>query len=210
MKKITILVFAFTVLLGCNTESKSKDTSDPTMEIAPQKPNTTSSLKSGDYTTLFENYKCPIIDDNLAQALEVSPDELTQIQTNTANLCVYQIQGFGKNKLNEPAQLSWGPIPSTKAANKNEIQSGLKIKEDDAPSELFGMGISLADTQDSYIYRQPHVGRVLIYNENYDQAFLISYGMSGSVYNDRTPEQHQELTQKMVMLANYLLKKHRK
>jgi len=71
-----------------------------------------------------------------------------------------------------------------------------------------GMDIQLAETEDSYIAYQPGQGRILIYNENYDQAFLIRYGLRNA-NNDRTKEQHEALRLKMTDLANYLLKKHR-
>ena len=71
------------------------------------------------------------------------------------------------------------------------------------------MGIALSKTGDCYIARMPMHGRVIIYNENYDNAFMFNYSPKG-IYKGRTDEQHTELGKKMIDLANYLLKKHKK
>ena len=73
---------------------------------------------------------------------------------------------------------------------------------------MLGMGIELSETGDCYMARMPHVGRVIIYNENYDHAFYFQYSQKG-IYKGRTDEQHAKLGEKTIALANYLLKKHK-
>jgi len=70
------------------------------------------------------------------------------------------------------------------------------------------MDIELSETGDCYIRIMPHIGRVNIYNENYNGAFYFTYSQRG-IYK-RTEEEHAALGEKTIALANYLLKKHKK
>ena len=71
------------------------------------------------------------------------------------------------------------------------------------------MGIDLSETGDRYIVRQAVRGSVVIMNANYDNWLLLSYSPK-YMYKSRTQEQHDALGEKMIALANYLLKKHKK
>ena len=71
------------------------------------------------------------------------------------------------------------------------------------------MGIELSETGDSYIAKMPFSGRLAIMNGNYDSWMFMNYAPKG-IYKSRTKEQHAELGEKMIALANYLLKKHKK
>jgi len=121
--------------------------------------------------------------------------------------CSFTIKGFGKNTLGNESAISWGSYPTSKAQNKKEITGYLERKEEGL--KIMGMDIELAATKDCYIAYQPAHGRIIIYNEHYDHAFLFNYGQKNANTN-RTKEQHEELRLKMTNLANYLLKKHKK
>jgi hypothetical protein len=73
---------------------------------------------------------------------------------------------------------------------------------------IMGRDIILADAGQCYITLQLLQGRVIILNENYEQLFMITYGNLPSV-QERSKEQHDELTKKVIDLANYLVSKHK-
>ncbi len=141
----------------------------------------------------------------VAKILNISETDVSIPEFTQAGSCSFEIKGFGENALGGTI-MTWGATPFSKADSKKEIQGFLKDQENN--ESMFGMGIELGETGDCYIARTPHVGRVIIYNENYDHAFYFNYSQRG-IYK-RTAEQHAALGEKTIALANYLLKKHRK
>ncbi|QLG45931.1 hypothetical protein [Costertonia aggregata] len=208
MQRKIIPVLLFSVLLSCGEASKKTEKNQKNKETTTKEE--TKTLPSGNYTTLLVDYQCGMDASEFAKTIGVSESDVSVSDYQKPNFCSFDLEGFGKNKLGDPTTILWEPTPSSKDQNKREIQGALKNQEKYPEQAMQGIGIELAETGDAYIFRQPHVGRVLIYNENYDNAFLISYGVKSEAMTDRTEAQHQELTQKMVILTNYLLKKHRK
>ena len=141
----------------------------------------------------------------VAKVFNIPEADVIPIETKMPNRCDFEIKGFGQNALGGTAMM-WGATPFSKADSKKEIQSALKDKENN--ENIFGMDIELSETGDCYIRILPHVGRVAIFNENYDHAFYFAYS-PGGIYK-RTEEEHEALTEKTIALANYLLKKHKK
>lgn len=161
-------------------------------------------LPSGDYSSLLLNYECDMTAAELAKVFNIPETDVKIPEFALAGRCSFEIKGFGENAQGGTI-MTWGATPFSKAESKKEIQGFLKDQENN--ESMFGMGIALAETGDCYIARMPHVGRVIIYNENYDHAFLFSYAQRG-IYK-RTEEEHAVLTKKTIALANYLLKKHK-
>ena len=204
-----IALFALHLVFACNTSSKKKAPDNAGSEL---KTNTVEQpvmeeRDSGDYSSLYVNYECTSTVSEIAEILDVPENDLTRSDYQQEGKCSFDVKGFGINTLGNSSAISWGPFPTTKAQNKKEIASYLKRKKEGL--KIMGMDIELADTGDCYLAYQPGHGRLIIYNENYDHAFFISYGRR-SANNDRTEEQHEALKPKMTDLANYLLKKHRK
>lgn len=204
-KSIPILIIVLLVIACGESQKKSAQEQKENIEN-PKKMIQNASLPSGDYSALLLNYECDMTAAELAQIFNIPEADVNIPEfAALAGRCSFEIKGFGENAQGGTI-MSWGATPSSKAESKKEIQSFLKDQENN--ESMFGMGIDLAETGDCYIARMPHVGRVIIYNENYDHAFLFSYAQRG-IYK-RTEEEHEVLTKKTIALANYLLKKHRK
>lgn len=208
------LVLALILVLSCNssekkntiTSTEEKDTKKALKtEEKPSQKDGISLKQNGDYSSLLKNYNCDMTTAEVAKVLNIPETDVSIPEFTQAGNCSFEIKGFGKNALGGTI-LTWGATPFSKADSKNEIQSALKDKKNN--ENIFGMDIELSETGDCYIRILPHVGRVLIYNENYDHAFYFSYSNRG-IYK-RTEAEHAALTEKTVALANYLLKKHKK
>ena len=205
MKPLMTLLF-LSLLTACNEKSKKQEIGKPdTVQVSAKKVEA-NTMEFGDYSTLLSNYKCDIQISELADVLKVPESNLSISDNVIENQCSFNLKGFSENTIREETQILWGPFPSTKKQNKKEIASFLERKEEGL--KIRGMDIELADTGDCYLAFLPSGGSIIIYNENYDNAFRLSYGTKNSYM--RTPEQHEELKLKMTDLANYLLKKHRK
>jgi hypothetical protein len=206
--KNTIVLLFLSLVIACNESPKKEDASktDTVQQVSSEKAEN-SPMTSGDYSSLLTNYICDMSISEVAEVLKVPESNVSQTDNSSENKCSFELIGFGKNTLGGDSYISWNSVPSSKKQNKKEIASYLERKEDGI--KIMGMDIELAETGDCYIAQQPGHGRIIIYNENYDHAFLIHYGIK-SANTDRTKEQHEELRLKMTNLANYLLQKHRK
>ncbi len=203
----TLALFFISLLIACNDSPKKQDTSEPDSKQVLSEKVESSSNTSGDYSSLYNNDDCDMSIAELAEVLKVPESNLEMLDKIGENKCSFDLKGFGTNTLDGDSRISWRSTPSSKKQNKKEIASYLERKE--AGLKIMGMDIELAETGDCYIAQQPAHGRIIIYNENYDQALLMHYGIK-SANTDRTKEQHEELRLKMTDLANYLLQKHRK
>ena len=230
--RTTILGLALLFIsCGETTEKIENKTADKTNQ---NKGETNTTLPSADYSSLLNDNKCSMDIAEVAEALEVPaadlsiPDYVDEPVFAELGKCYFRLKGFGKDVGIEGTDINMGTTKMTKAAIKNEINGYLKRRKDGL-EKVTKMYIVESDTKDSYIATQLRYGRVIIYNENYDHAFVIQYGMANQIVDNddhklviqhaggtenpstnRTTAQHKELTEKMVKLANYLLKKHRK
>ena len=204
MKKLVSSVLILGILTSCG-EATEKKNDQYTDSGNAQTLDNDRALPSADYSSLLINYECDMTAAEVAQILNIPETDISIPDFTQAGICSFEIKGFGKNALGGTI-MTWGATPFSKADSKKEIQGFLKDQENN--ESMFGMGIDLAETGDCYIARMPHVGRVVIYNENYDHAFYFNYSQRG-IYK-RTAEQHSKLGEKTIALANYLLKKHRK
>ena len=206
MKKI-ITILVVSLFMACNTKTK-KEVTTPNSEILSIEKIETKTMASGDYSTLLVNFSCGIDTSEIAKVLGVPESDLKVSDYSPPKKCHLELKGFGENTIGGQTRLMWGSSPSSKSQNKKEIQNYLKNQEEYSANVIQHMSIALADTKDCYIAQQPAHGRILIYNENYDTAFVLNYGRRGEF--KRSQEQHEELKAKMTDLANFLLKKHRK
>lgn len=205
--KNTISILLFCLLIACNEKTKKENSSKiDNVQVSTEKVET-NSMESGDYSTLLSNFNCDKKISEVADVLKVPESDLSLSDNVRQNECSFNLNGYGKNTLGNGSRISWGTAPSSKKQIKKDIAGYLERKEDGL--KIMGMDIELAETGDCYLAYQPGHGRIIIYNENYDQVFLLHYGFR-SANTDRTKEQHEELRLKMTDLANYLLKKHRK
>ncbi len=204
MKQLLYLSLYGILLISCgeNPDKKAAQQADTTTtKNADETPKS-----SADYSSLLMDYQCDIDILELSKVLKVPQASLSLARHTLANNCKFNLKGFGAQTLTGETTLNWGPSPSSKAQNKKEIKSYLERKKDGI--KIMGMDIQLAETGDCYLAYQPAHGRIIIYNENYDTAFLLHYGQR-KINNVRTKEQHEALRLKMTDLANYLLKKHK-
>lgn len=205
MKTLVSIMLLLALLISCGetAEKKVNQNSDNTTQ---KKEESSKVLPSGDYNTLLLNYECDMTPAEVAKIFDIPETDISIPEFQQAGLCRFEIKGFGKTGPSGTI-IVWGASPFSKADSKKEIQGFLKREKNN--ENMFGMGIELSETGDCYIAILPHVGRVLIYNENYDSAFYFGYSQRG-MYKGRTEEQHAKLGEKSIALANYLLKKHRK
>jgi len=205
MKKILALVLMGSFLFSCGEAPEKKNDQNTDSNVKPQSSEPVKTAASADYSSLLLNYECDMDAAEVAKVLNIPETDVGIPEFTLAGNCSFEIKGFGENAQGGTI-LTWGATPFSKADSKKEIQSALKDKENN--ENIFGMDIELSETGDCYIRILPHVGRVLIYNENYDHTFFFSYSQRG-IYN-RTEEEHAALGEKTIALANYLLKKHKK
>ncbi len=209
--KNTIYIYLLLSLLSllfvaCNSNEKRQQSSRTATTIIPK--SKSSAKTSADYSTLLVNYECNMDVAEVAKVLEIPESDLSISEQTIPGKCRYNLKGFGKQAGGYITQLIWGTAPSSKGQNRKEIAGYLEREKEN--TNFMGMGIELAETGDCYLAFQPAHGRVIIYNEQYDKAFLINYGYQYASITGRTDEQHEVLKEKMTDLANYLLKKHRK
>lgn len=233
MKTYTLLLGLTFLFVSCG-EAPKKDTAQQGEKSTEKKDDVTKSLPSADYSSLLIDYSCGIDSAELAKAMDIPPTDIaitnskdqvkktfdlseTQMEklnklnkenANNNKECKFEIKGFGIDNFGNDMVISLRSTQMKKNEIKKEINGYLKRKSDGL-EKITKMYIEESDTKDSYIATQLRYGRVIIYNENHDGAFVISYGINNA-NNNRTTEQHEALTQKVVKLANYLLKKHRK
>ena len=205
MKNITALLLII-LFIACQSDKKQSSTESNTTSTSDVKTNN-NRLKYGDYSSLLINFDCNMTISEVAEVLELPETAISTSDYQRKGKCSFNVKGFGTNTLGDKSTISWGPFPTSKAQNKKEITNYLKRKKEGL--KIMGMDIQRAETGDCYLAYQPAHGRLIIYNENYDAAFIINYGRRNA-NTDRTKEQHEELRLKMTDLANYLLKKHRK
>lgn len=204
-------ILIFSLLMACNDNTKKEPTnksSDSNAKLVKQEES--KPMKSGDYSSLLTNFKCEMDMAEVAKVLEVPVTDLSIPEFPYPKKCHFNLKGFGQNSEGDGTNIRWGTVRSSKKRNKKEINNYLKNQKKYAanPKVYQNMSIVLADTKDSYIAHQPTHGRLIIYNENYDNAFMINYDQKGAF--NRTSEQHEEIKNRMTNLANYLLKKHKK
>ncbi len=233
MKTYPLLLGLTFLLVSCG-EAPKKDTAQQGEKSTEKKNDASESLVSADYSSLLIDYSCDMMDiAELAKVLEVPEADLSipeytkkPVYTNSG-ACYYSLKGFGTG-VDGDSSLRMRTTKMTKAVIKNEIRGYLKRKKEGL-EKITKTYIVEADTRDCYIATQLRYGRVIILNENYDNAFVIQYGKANKIVDDddhqlvkqsaagtenpntnRTTDQHKELTKKVVKLANYLLQKHRK
>lgn len=207
MKKIApILLFSLCIACNSGTKKGTDPASDSKTRSVAEEEN--KPMASGDYGTLLTNFNCNLDISEVAGALQVPQADLSGSDSPEPDQCHFFLKGFGDNGAGDNTAIFWRPYTSSKAQTKKEIKEYLKNQEEYPASIIQNMSIALSETKDCYIAQQPTHGRVIIYNENYDNAILLNYGRRAAY--GRTPEQQDELKSKMTDLANYLLKTHRK
>jgi hypothetical protein len=229
-----ILVSSFLllgVLISCG-EANEKKNDQNTSQDKPQTAEA-STLPSADYSSLLVNYECDMTPAEAAKVLNIPETDVSLAKYQQPGGCSFSVKGFGENGLGDDTAIVWFLEELGKAQVSKEIKSYLddqannesvmemaiidkvnkEIKDnlgDQANNEnVLGMGIDLSETGDSYIARQAVRGTVVIMNANYDHWLVLSYSPK-HLYKSRTQEQHDTLGEKMIGLANYLLKKHKK
>ena len=206
MQKLVSIILLLGVLVSCG-ETKEKKNDQNTSQDKSQPAKASKTLPSADYSSLLVNYECDMTVAEVANALNIPDSDISMPKPHRPGQCNFRIKGFGENALGDETPIIWFLEELGKAQVNKEIKSYL---DDQANNEsVLGMGIDLSETGDSYIARQPMHGRVVIMNSNYDKWLLLSYAPK-HLYKSRTPAQHDALGEKMITLANYLLKKHKK
>ena len=205
MQKLISSILILGLLISCG-ETKKKESKNEEQEVSKQE-TAIEALPSADYSSLLVNYECDMDVAEVAKALQLSETDVSLAKYQQPGACSFSVKGFGQNGLGDDTVITWHLEELGKAQVNKEIKSYL---DDQANNEsVLGMGIDLSETGDTYIARQPMHGRVVIMNSNYDKWLLLSYAPK-HLYKSRTPAQHDALGEKMIVLANYLLKKHRK
>ena len=201
MKKISYILVIIFISISCSSNNENENIDN--IKSTKEEPKMTKAKPSADYSSLFNNYTCDLTAEEFAEATGIAISTVEVAKSYSPNHCYFNLSGFG----NKPFILRFGSTKSRKADIKKEIDEFLKREKNN--ENIMGMAIQLSETGDSYITLTPHVGRVNILNENYDNAFFFEFGQRG-IHKGRTKDLQEDLTQKMVILGNYLLKKHKK
>ena len=206
MQKLVSSILILGLIISCG-ETKEKKNDQNTSQDKSQPAEASKTLPSADYSSLLVNYDCGMTVAEVANALNITDSDVSMPKPHRPGQCNFRIKGFGQNGLGDDTAIVWSLEELGKAQVNKEIKSYL---DDQANNEsALGMGIGLAETGDSYIVKRPMNGQVVIMNANYDNWLVLSYSPKHS-YKSRTQEQHDALVEKMIALANYLLKKHKK
>ena len=188
MKKLTLFI-ALLLYFACGetTDKKSNANSSPenTVEVA-----TNQTSQSADYSSLLTSYQCDMTVAEIANVLGFNEADVITTDISRNGWCTFQIKGFGTN-------------------DNVSIEKEIKSYQEAQANNIVGMGIQRSETGDCYIATSPLYGRVMILNENYNKLFFFNYAVKGT-YKTRTDEQHAQLGEKMIVLANYLLQKHKR
>ena len=206
MKKTLSLAFSLALLFACgeNNQKKNDADKDPSKAKSMETPTT---LPSADYSSLLVNYECGMDVAEVAQVLNIPETDVSLAKYQRPDGCSFSVKGFGQNGLGDDTAIIWYLEELGKDQVNKEIKSYLD--DQDNNESVLGMGIAQSETGDSYLARQPVRGTVVIMNANYDNWLVLSYSPK-YMYKSRTQEQHDALGEKMIGLANYLLKKHKK
>ena len=204
MRKLISSILILGLLLSCG-ENKKKESKNEDQEVSKQE-TAIEVLPSADYSSLLVNYECDMSITEVAKALNIPEADVSMPKPHIHGQCGFTIKGFGENQLGDETPIIWFLEDLGKEQVQKEINTYLKEQDS---NEILGMGIELSETGDSYIARQPTRGTVVIMNANYDHWLVLSYSPKHN-YKSRTQEQHDALGEKMIGLANYLLKKHKK
>jgi hypothetical protein len=203
MKKLNLFI-ALLLCLACGeaTDKKNNENSNSenTDDVA-----TNQASQSADYSSLLTSYQCDMTVAEIANVLGVNEADVTTTDISRNGWCTFQIKGFGTNALGDDTFLEWGLDPSDNVSIDKEIKSYQEAQA----NNIVGMGIQRSETGDCYIATSPLYGRVIILNENYNKLFFFNYAVKRT-YKTRTDEQHAQLGEKMIVLANYLLQKHKR
>ncbi len=205
MQKLISTFLLLALMISCGETKEKKNDQNTNQEIL-QKAESIETLPSADYSSLLVNYECDMTVAEVANALNIPESDVSISKFQRPGGCFFSIKGFGKNTLGDDTAIAWFLEELGKAQVEKEIKS--YFNEQDS-NEILGMGIELSETGDSYITRQPMQGNVVIMNANYDSWLAMTYAPKHQ-YKSRTAEQHDALGEKMIALANYMLKKHRK
>ena len=205
MKKIAVFLFLSTLAFACGETSEETSTQNATQED-PKEVKTNPKVPGADYSSLFTDFTCTMTAAEVAKAINVPESDVSIPDYKSPEGCSFVIKGFGKNGLGEETTIAWFLEKASKAQVAKEIQTYQEMQE---TNSRLGMGIEKSETGDTYLAKSPSYGRVIVLNENQDNWLLISYAPKHS-YKTRTEEQHLALGAKMIDLANYMLKKHKK
>tara|TARA_R110000868_G_scaffold289544_5_gene549789 strand:- start:2705 stop:3325 length:621 start_codon:yes stop_codon:yes gene_type:complete len=206
MKKIALITMIFSLLFACG-ERPEKKVDQKTKQSNTINEDSNKPLPSADYSSLFNKYECDLTVAEVATALNISESNVSISEYQSPGRCSFLIKGFGENALGQETTIQWKLEKVGKQQVNKEIKKYLKDQTNN--ENVLGMGIELSETGDSYIAKMPFSGRLAIMNGNYDSWMFMNYAPKG-IYKSRTKEQHAELGEKMIALANYLLKKHKK
>lgn len=205
MQKLVSSILILGLLISCG-ETKKNESKKEDEEVSKKNP-TIEALPSADYSSLLINYECGMDEAEVAKVLEIPETDVSFAKYQRPGACSFSIKGFGQNGLGDDTAIIWYLEELGKTQVNKEIKSYLDAQANN--EEALGMGIDLAETGDCYIVRQPMRGTVVIMNANYDSWLVLGYSPK-HMYKSRTPEQHAALGEKTILLANYLVKKHKK
>ncbi|WP_338359134.1 hypothetical protein, partial [Yeosuana marina] len=194
MKKIATLLVISSFLIGCG-EGKEKKNDKSAIPATSQKVVKEKTVSNANYSSLLVNYECDMTTAEIAKIFGIPETDVGIPKYQRSGRCAFSIRGFGQNTLGDDTVIQWFLEKVGKAQVKKEIQGYLKDKANN--KSLFGRGIELSETGDSYIAKIPMYGRVAIMNENYDSWLLFSYSQKG-MYKSRTEEQHAALGEKTI------------
>ena len=229
MKQTITIGIVLAILTSCGNTTEQTPKQASAMKSSTIEAN--DKLPAADYSSLLIDFTCDMNAIELAQAMgipaadlvkttsseqlkktlglpDADMDKLAKNPLKNERECTFELKGYGVDNLGNDMLIRLQSTEMTKADVKKNINSQLQNREDGI-EKITKIYITKADTDDSYIVSSVRYGRVMIYNEDHAGVFVISYG-TRNANNNRTKEQHEALTQKMVTLANALLKKHRK
>jgi len=205
MSKVPLITVLAILLFSCG-ESQEKSTNQSATEENSTEIQKEASISSADYSSLFTDFSCNVTVSELAQALNLPESDISIPKHLPSSGCAFVINGFGKNAFGEETTIHWFLEKTSKDEVKEQIQS---YSETEVSNNVLAMGLEMSETGDTYLAKAPSYGRVNVLNENHENWLLISYAPMHQ-YKARTQEQHIALGAKMIDLANYLLKKHKK
>ncbi len=195
-----LLIIINLILLGCNenkkqSENLTEDASNPKFE--EKQTNNTSLRQNGDYQLLFHSTRdaSPLISTSEIESILLLPQG-SVTQTNTANLCAYEIVFTDGTK----TAITISPEKMSRSAIAVEIEN---FKKDNTGM----LQHQISTTGDTYLCLAKPQSRLMLYNDNYDGYVLIGFLSQMVPKNELAPAEKRR--ENAILIGNALLEKYK-
>ena len=202
-KKISIIVFALLLCMGCGQSGKKEKetTSENGVETSLEEVPMGSKFdleQKGDYTKLFaSSSECKITPEEVATIYGIPTGNLVEISNGPSGekgyICSYIVT------LNDGTETMFGL--TLFGRSMADVQSEISNWQTGTYEQKF---LRISNSGDHYIWKHPNQGYFILYNPHYANGIKIQYKTLRN-----TKEQREYLEQKGIQAIDYLIEKYK-